>query len=341
MSKLYLVITILLTFVVNPIFSIKSEANEIKPEDFKKGIVKISSNGRQGTGFIVGISPNEVYILTVIHVVEGDPNPTIKFFENQEFKAKVLFNEEELDLSLLLVKDKLPKNIIPLYLEKTFKKLEYDDKLFTFGFPSGGADWTYSNLFYSALKGSKILFSGNINEGNSGGPVIKENKVIGIITSTTTFTYARYTVMVRLFLSGIIGGDKILKNMETWKPALSILFPQKHVIPKTSTYEKWIGKWKHTEDVRMGKNIGLMELRLENANSNLLVGESDNYSGTKSFLKGTLKQSGKIFEGSWYNPNTRKKGIFLFKLKNINFFEGNYALNGKQNKIIIRRVHKR
>ena len=52
-------------------------------ENLKAGVVKITSTfggiSRLGTGAIIKIEQNSVYIITAAHVVEGDPNPLITF----------------------------------------------------------------------------------------------------------------------------------------------------------------------------------------------------------------------------------------------------------------------
>ena len=50
----------------------------------KKGVVKITAQmdgkSRVGTGFVVRVDKDAVYIVTAAHVVEGDPKPTVTFF---------------------------------------------------------------------------------------------------------------------------------------------------------------------------------------------------------------------------------------------------------------------
>jgi hypothetical protein len=219
-NKLYSVFIVLLlsAFVVgcNPVSTLPdiSETNEFKKEDFRKGIVKIRSNNRKGTGFIVGIYPDEVYIVTVSHVVGADSTPTVEFFENKESDAKTISVEEpENGLALLLVKENIPSDVIRLYVDKK-AKFNVGDEVFTFGFPRGGARWAYSALSYAGQKERNITFSGSdIAEGNSGSPLIKDNQVVGIITSTTQFAFATSAPSIIEFLRGA-GGEKIADDME-------------------------------------------------------------------------------------------------------------------------------
>jgi S1-C subfamily serine protease len=180
----------------------------------KKGIVKITSNRNVGTGFAVQIFEERGYIVTAVHVIEGDPNPTIKFWGNDEsYKVTVLNTEAaynpEKGLALLLIKGKdILEKILPLNLSE--ENLKYfssdlekrDNVIFTYGFPRGGANWAYTPLTYSGQKGRDLLFLGNINEGNSGGPLIKKDKVIGMITMRGQFVHAISALTIREFLQG-------------------------------------------------------------------------------------------------------------------------------------------
>jgi tetratricopeptide (TPR) repeat protein len=181
------------------------------PHHVKKSIVKIINNRKVGTGFIVQVHEDKIYIITVIHVVEGNPTPTIEFLGNREFTAKILHteaaNNPEKGLVLLLLKNEdIAKEVSALYLsekslENFYVDLERREKvIFTYGFPRGGADWAYTQLIYSGQKGRELLFSGDIKEGNSGAPLVKENKVIGIITMRGQFVHATSVQTIKEFL---------------------------------------------------------------------------------------------------------------------------------------------
>ena len=49
-----------------------------------------------GTGFIVRLDPDIVYIVTAAHVVAGDPQPSVEFFTNPNVpvRATVLTRKE-------------------------------------------------------------------------------------------------------------------------------------------------------------------------------------------------------------------------------------------------------
>ncbi len=188
-------------------------------EQIKKSIVKITSQGRQGTGFIVGLESDTAYILSVSHVVANDPAPNVEFFDQaREFKARVLEIEgqQENGFALLIVTGD-PPDVIPLYVANKFD-LEQGDSVFTFGFPLNGGNWAYDELSYSSRIAREILFSGSdMKEGNSGSPLIKGDEVVGIVTSVTDFAHANSSVGIREFLQGAKGGNIVLEHMEKWQ----------------------------------------------------------------------------------------------------------------------------
>jgi len=198
-----------------------SESNQPRDKDqIKKSVVKITSQGRQGTGFIVGLVSNTTYILTISHVVGSNREPNVEFFgQTREFKARVLEIEgqQENGFALLAVTGSIPSEAIPLYVNDQFG-FKSGELVFTFGFPLTGGDWAYGDLLYSSARGSEILFSGgNIKVGNSGCPLVKGDEVVGIVTSVDDFAHARSSRSAREFLRGAKGGNIVLEHMEKWQ----------------------------------------------------------------------------------------------------------------------------
>jgi hypothetical protein len=218
-NKLYFVFIVLLlnAFVVGCGSLIKPEFEPKTTEQIKKSVVRIRAENREGTGFVVGVSDDKAYIVTVSHVVEGDPKPTVEFFEDNELEAEVLDNEaQENGLALLSVKGLISSDVMPLYLVRK-RNLNIGDTVFTFGFPKGGTNWSYDKLSYSGQKLRNLLFSdSDITEGNSGSPIIKGEQVVAMITSVTNHAYGISAESIRNFLLGATGGATILDDMEKW-----------------------------------------------------------------------------------------------------------------------------
>ena len=99
-------------------------------EDLKKGVVKITAHveGQQpkvGTGFIVRVDKDAVYVVTAAHVTEGDPKPTVTFspLAQQPFAAQVIGIEggDPHGLAALRVAGPIPDGVVALALDLTTK----------------------------------------------------------------------------------------------------------------------------------------------------------------------------------------------------------------------------
>jgi len=174
-----------LIFVATPVAAQELEAQ-------KSAVVKLISQQdgktRVGTGFIVKREPDSIYIATASHVVEGDQAPSVEFFtaRNRRVQAEVLRLEggDPKGIALLAVrgKDKLPPrgNALPFDLNA---ELEGGEEVTTIGFGRGQGDWAVLRAQVISVDGRDLKLDGRIEEGNSGGPVLRDGKVVGLITS--------------------------------------------------------------------------------------------------------------------------------------------------------------
>ena len=56
--------------------------------DLKAGVVKITTKtGQVGTGFIVRVEPEILYLITAAHVIAGDPEPGVEFFATRNMSV--------------------------------------------------------------------------------------------------------------------------------------------------------------------------------------------------------------------------------------------------------------
>jgi formylglycine-generating enzyme required for sulfatase activity len=156
-----------------------------------QGVVKIVSRSpggqlRTGTGFIVKLEPLMAYIVTAAHVVAGDSEPTIYFAarRNVPVTGRVVKNDLGLDVSLLLVqgRDNLPAGTLAIGLARG-QTIKRGEQVATIGFPAGLGDWAVTSSTIGTQEGSKLTLSGTIAEGNSGGPVLRGDNVVAMITS--------------------------------------------------------------------------------------------------------------------------------------------------------------
>ncbi len=181
-------------------------------EALKPGIVRITSKPdgvrQTGTGFIVKLEPGIAYILTAYHVVAGDNAPQVEFFSgrNQPVKADIIkLQPDKRDgLGLLAVrgKENLPADLAPLPIDSD-PKIASGDALHTIGFGAGQGEWAVLPASILAVDGSDLKLDGRFKSGNSGGPVLKNGKVIGILTDEQDGVgLASLASIVRIVLRG-------------------------------------------------------------------------------------------------------------------------------------------
>lgn len=159
--------------------------------ELRNGVVKISSTSvegkrRTGTGFIVKLEANGARIVTAAHVVEGDKNPMVEFFTlpDTAFRGKVYKIDFQTDVAVISVQGTrdLPSGLRALRLDPE-PSLTVGQDVHTIGFPPS-LSWAISKPNYASRDGLRLaLIGGNIDEGNSGGPVLKDGAVVAMITA--------------------------------------------------------------------------------------------------------------------------------------------------------------
>ncbi|MEK6639956.1 MAG: trypsin-like peptidase domain-containing protein [Nitrospirota bacterium] len=150
------------------------------------GVVKIMSTNRDGmhstgTGFVVKAEGSSVYIVTAAHVVANDPNPRVEFFtrRNTPVTAEMLKKDLRYDLALLKAESPQPPMVLGLEASAMPK---VGDEVTTIGSPRTGGAWLLGHADLAGRDGADLILSGGaIDEGSSGGPVIKDGKVIGVV----------------------------------------------------------------------------------------------------------------------------------------------------------------
>ncbi len=177
-------------------------------EALKKGVVRVvaQSEGKQseGTGFIVKSQAGIVFIVTAAHVVGNDQAPRIEFYtgKNRTMAARIIGREagDDNGLAVLAVEGQIPAHaILPLNQEKRIKD---GDAVTMVGFPRMlGVPWAVTEGKIIARKGKMIILSGLVEEGNSGGPLVKDGEVIGVIAAKVgSYFYAVPAIVAKYAL---------------------------------------------------------------------------------------------------------------------------------------------
>lgn len=161
-------------------------------DDLKRGVVKITAQGeglqpRVGTGFVVRVDKDTAYIVTAGHVTEGDSKPTVRFFPNpqQPFVAQVVGTEsgDQNGLATLRVAGPIPDGVVALPLDLTTRVVGGEALTFI-GFPRTLPPWTVSTGSLSGMHGPTLAFQALVEEGHSGGPLLLNGQVIGVVSDT-------------------------------------------------------------------------------------------------------------------------------------------------------------
>ena len=170
--------------------------NPVREEIAKLGVVRVGvQNNFRGSGFIVDKKGKMIYIVTARHVVTISGKTDSKISDNvfiefnslpgQEYKAKVWRHDYEKDLAILLV-DITKENI-------SFKKEEFvclsiksfasnsQGKFYSIGHPLA-EEW-FLRRFLSVRKGKhhNLILQPTVEREESGGPIINEGCVVGVI----------------------------------------------------------------------------------------------------------------------------------------------------------------
>ncbi len=184
----------------------------ISIDEAKKGIVKIMATTfeerrKVGAGFIVRIEHGAVYILTAAHVVEGGQDIEVEFFtqRNRPIPAKIIRLEggDPQGIAALLVDENLPSGILSLKLSNS-SSIKAGDEVTTIGLSRvSGVSWAVIRGDIVGRRGKLITISAALDEGFSGGPIIKDGRVIGIITGISDeISYVIPTGIVQYILVG-------------------------------------------------------------------------------------------------------------------------------------------
>lgn len=198
-------------------------------EQLKAGVVKIVSEAdgvtQTGTGIIIHIDDEAAYILTASHVTEGSPTPNVYFYSqpHHSFSAQLIGQEggNPKGLAAWMIKGPLPPDIHPLPLDSSIT-ITGGETVTLIGFPLlAGTPWAVSKGTVAGPKGTDLTFSGPADSGNSGGPLLIDGKVVGIITQKTgEFGFASPTIFAEYALN-------------TW--GIKLAKPDSSVIPGQTT----------------------------------------------------------------------------------------------------------
>ncbi|WP_295457289.1 SUMF1/EgtB/PvdO family nonheme iron enzyme [uncultured Thiodictyon sp.] len=198
--------------------------------DAAAAVVRIEAapggQARSGSGFVVRIEGESAYVATAAHVVEGEPAPRLYFrdYPQRAHAARVVRLEgaNPEGLAVLLLESGLPAGIQALAMAPGGgDDLEAGDSVTALGVPAGLRTWAAIQGTVVAWKDRAILFSGGVDEGNSGGPLLKGAGVVGLVMANEgNFGLAVPATALKRFLksNGIAWGTEPQASPPTIQP---------------------------------------------------------------------------------------------------------------------------
>ena len=131
--------------------------------------------------------------MTAAHVVNGDAQPRVQFFPQEDVSVQATVKHSEggdevTGLALLVVrgKDNLPSGLTVLTLAST-SRLSGNEEIIVIGHPRGAGDWAILKGSIASRQGRYMTIDANIDEGNSGGPIIHSGEVVGLVGGVTRY----------------------------------------------------------------------------------------------------------------------------------------------------------
>jgi hypothetical protein len=196
--------------------SITAIATPHSVSDLRTGVVKIiatvGGQERIGTGFVVKLENDAAWILTASHVIGGDPNPQITFYsERDKPRSGEIMGSESGNpkgLACILVEGDIPSGAMSLSLNAE-SDLQGGEDVTVLG-SSLGMSWAMTQSTFAGRTGSDLVISGPVGEGSFGSPILKDRRVVGVVTKK-----------IGLFSHGTPAGNAIVL-LERWGVKLDV-----------------------------------------------------------------------------------------------------------------------
>ena len=163
-------------------------------DSLKSGVVKITTTtGQTGTGFIVRLEPETVYVMTAAHVIAGDQQPRVEFFSAHPSDAPqtpttaavmpgAQVGDDLRGLAVLIVRgtEHFPSNIQILEFPSSVELVSGGERAMVIGHPGGGGDWAVVNRDISNRVVHDITLDPGVAARFSGGPIVFDGRVVGM-----------------------------------------------------------------------------------------------------------------------------------------------------------------
>jgi uncharacterized protein (TIGR02145 family) len=232
-----LITTLLFCSTLTLVFSQTQRA-----EQLRSNVVAISAQGEKGFGFITGERGNKLFVVTAYHVVEyaveANQNVTIKFYQDYNtYSGRIIRSYKNVDVALLEVDQPSSFSWEPncLGVATNGADVAFIGREGEWYIPSGRA---LGNIY--SLQNNQIQVDiTSITPGTSGGPLIAESGIVGMIIESTGIratavdlnqlraVLSEYDYFFSLTGAGLLSNtgtddfdtDAILKDIQAYKAA--------------------------------------------------------------------------------------------------------------------------
>lgn len=141
----------------------------------KDGVVSILTAGH-GSGFLVS---EDGLIITNSHVVKNSNKFKVRFADNKQFDAKLLYQDRDYDIAVLWINMQGLHNYKVLKLSSSKPLVEIGEEVYAIGTPiDESLNSTITKGIVSKLKDAVITHDASLNGGNSGGPLLNADSVV-------------------------------------------------------------------------------------------------------------------------------------------------------------------
>jgi len=160
-----------------------------RPPNLTQPWTKSSPQKTSGSGVIIAGKR----ILTNAHVVQYASEIFVQPFQTTEkIEANVIATAPDMDLALLSLEDEeIFEDHPPLPIAKQLPKMR--DTVNVYGYPVGGDDLSvtegivsrieYGEFYHNRCGGLRIQVDAALNPGNSGGPAVVDDQIVGLVFS--------------------------------------------------------------------------------------------------------------------------------------------------------------
>jgi len=157
-----------------------------------------------GTGFVVAVRSGQAYIVTCAHVVEGDPKPSVAFRAAPEERHSAEVRDLQvgrMDGLALLVVDSPPANVRAL--EAVTNRAAAGTAVSVAGYPASLGSFSVLPASIVSVQGTELYLAPVTGEGFSGGPVMLNGLVAGMVFGHGEFGRAVPSAIVDVYLRGL------------------------------------------------------------------------------------------------------------------------------------------